>query len=58
MLNADYRKILKHSAIYGVGTALTKAVGFLMIPIYTRYLTPADYGIFELLNLTARVLTM
>lgn len=27
-----------------------------MIPIYTRYLTPADYGILELLDLTVEIL--
>lgn len=43
---------LKHGAIYGLGTVLAKAVGFLMLPIYTRLLTPADYGVLELLSMT------
>ena len=29
-----------------------------MIPIYTHYLTPADYGIYEMLQLTAAIFTM
>ena len=41
-------KILaKHSAVYGLGTILNRVVGFIMITIYTRFLTPADYGILE-----------
>ena len=46
----DLRKIFKHATIYGSGVILSKMVGFLLIPIYTRCLTPKDYGILELLN--------
>jgi len=34
---------------------LARIAGFLMIPIYTRYLTPTDYGTIELLFLTADI---
>jgi len=44
--------LLKHSSIYGIGTVLNKAVAFLMLPLYTRYLTPTDYGIMELIDTT------
>ncbi len=37
---------------------LSKAVGFLMIPVYTHYLTTADYGRLELLDLTATLIAM
>lgn len=42
----------KHSLIYGLGMVLTRAVSFFMLPIYTRYLTPADYGIMALIEMT------
>ena len=38
--------------IYGVGSLLSKAVGFLLIPFYTHYLRPSQYGTLELLDLT------
>lgn len=38
-------EIAKHSAIYTVGNFLTRAMGILLIPLYTRYLTTSDYGI-------------
>jgi O-antigen/teichoic acid export membrane protein len=38
------RKTLSHSAIYGVGMGAQNLVGLVMLPIYTRLLTPADYG--------------
>lgn len=37
---------------------LSKAVGFLMIPVYTHYLSTADYGRLELLDLTATLIAM
>lgn len=46
----EIRFLLKHSSIYGVGNLLSKAVGFLLLPLYTRYLSPVDYGILELIE--------
>jgi O-antigen/teichoic acid export membrane protein len=55
---SEVRTAVKHSFVYGIGSVLTKAVGFLMLPVYTRYLSPTDYGILELLDLTMSVLGM
>jgi O-antigen/teichoic acid export membrane protein len=33
-----------------------KVASFVMLPVYTRYLTPADYGILELLGMTIEVI--
>lgn len=38
-----------HAATYAIGNIVSRLVGFLMLPIYTRYLTPADYGAVGLL---------
>jgi O-antigen/teichoic acid export membrane protein len=35
----------KQSVIYGLGTFLNQGLAFFLIPVYTRYLTPAEYGI-------------
>ncbi len=45
-------KIVQHSSIYAIGTISRQIVSFLMLPIYTRYLTPADYGVVGLLMFT------
>ncbi|MEA1081845.1 oligosaccharide flippase family protein [Marinobacter qingdaonensis] len=42
-------QMVKHSTIYAVGNISRQLVGFLMLPIYTSYLTPADYGVIGLL---------
>jgi O-antigen/teichoic acid export membrane protein len=48
-------RIGRHGLIYGGGVVLSKAVAFLMLPIYTRYLTPADYGVLRLLEMVLEV---
>lgn len=37
-------KALTHSSIYAAGTILRQLAGFIMLPIYTRHLSPEDYG--------------
>ena len=44
------KRLLKHSTIYAAGNIARQLVGFLMLPIYTRFLTPADYGVVGLLT--------
>lgn len=43
------KKMAKHSSIYAIGNISRQLVGFLMLPVYTRYLSPADYGVIGLL---------
>lgn len=51
----EVKSIFSHSMIYGVGNIASKVIGFLMIPVYTRFLTPADYGTIELIDLVLAV---
>lgn len=53
----ELKRFGKHSSIYGIGVVISRAIGFLMIPIYTRYLTPSDYGIIELLDLSFNIIS-
>ncbi|NIN01585.1 MAG: oligosaccharide flippase family protein [candidate division Zixibacteria bacterium] len=52
---AEVKKLVKHSMIYGLGSLLNRLLGFVLLPIYTRYLTPTDYGILSLLVVTGSV---
>ena len=45
----------KHTLIYGVGILANKAVAFVLLPIYTRFLTPEDYGVLQLISLILEV---
>lgn len=44
-------KTVSHTGIYTLGMILRNAVSIVMLPIYTRYLTPEDYGVLELLSM-------
>jgi len=51
------RSTFKHGAVYLIGTVLSRVAGFVMLPVYTRVLTPRDYGVMEMLAYTTDVLT-
>ncbi|SDZ46798.1 Membrane protein involved in the export of O-antigen and teichoic acid [Evansella caseinilytica] len=38
-------KFLKNSILYTIGSMMTPLISFIMLPIYTNYLTPAEYGV-------------
>lgn len=40
------------------GVILSRAVSFIMLPIYTHYLIPGDYGVLELLVMTSEVIAI
>lgn len=39
------REFAKHWFTYGIGSVLGRVAGFVMLPVYTRYLSPEEYGI-------------
>ncbi|MGB2862961.1 MAG: oligosaccharide flippase family protein [Sedimentisphaerales bacterium] len=49
--------LAKTSIVYGTGAILTKAFGFFLIPLYTRYFTVEEYGILALLNIMLQLVT-
>jgi O-antigen/teichoic acid export membrane protein len=51
------KELLRHSAIYGLGTIVARVVAVLLLPLYTRYLSPSDYGLIETLVALSAVLT-
>ncbi|RRD74415.1 lipopolysaccharide biosynthesis protein [Tannerella forsythia] len=44
------RDFFKSSSLYFLGNVLTKLVGFLMLPIFTEYLSPNEYGYYDVAN--------
>jgi O-antigen/teichoic acid export membrane protein len=50
---------LKRDAlIYLLPTLLTRGLGLMLLPVYTRYLGPRDYGLIELLTLAFTLLNL
>ncbi len=48
-LGSQLRRLGRHSAIYGIGGLVSRVIAVLLLPVYTRYLSPADYGQIETL---------
>lgn len=52
------RSLAKGSAVYGLGAIASRFVGLLLLPVYTRLLSPAEYGLLDLLTTTSVLLFM
>lgn len=55
---AELKVVSKHSSIYGLANILNRIVSFLLLPLYTQYLAPADYGTLDLLYFTTAFIGM
>jgi len=51
-------RLSRHSIVYGLGATASRVVAFFLIPVYTRYLTPADYGDLEIFQTTLSILSI
>jgi O-antigen/teichoic acid export membrane protein len=49
-LGRELKGLGKNSLIYGVGGVLNRFIGFLLLPVFTSYLTPKEYGISAMLG--------
>lgn len=47
------RDLASDSATYGLSGVIRQAISFFLLPLYTSYLTPEDYGILALLAIVA-----
>jgi O-antigen/teichoic acid export membrane protein len=55
-LGAQLRRLGKHSVVYGLGGLVSRILAVLLLPLYTRYLSPSDYGKVETLIALTTVL--
>jgi O-antigen/teichoic acid export membrane protein len=56
---AQLQRLARHSAVYGLGGLVSRIVAVFLLPIYTRYLEPADLGaVGVLIALTAVLVTI
>ncbi len=47
-LRTDIFRLGRKSVAYTIGFLATRAISFLLLPLYTNALTPADYGVLTL----------
>ena len=57
MLKQQMARLGKGALIYGVGSLLNRFIGFLLLPVFTSYLTPADFGVSSILSWVAFLIT-
>ncbi len=54
---ANYtKKIVRHSLIFGSGEILSRLIGFILIPLYTRYLPQDKYGALQIFLITSNLI--
>jgi O-antigen/teichoic acid export membrane protein len=51
------RRVFGGASLYSIGEVLVRASGFFLIPVFTRVLSPEDYGIIGYLQVFLQVLT-
>lgn len=49
---SKFKELGSQTIIYGLGDALYKLVSFILLPLYLKYLNPAEYGTIETLMVT------
>ena len=54
-MQLSFRRLSRDTAIYATGMILSRVASFVMLPLYTRVLTTADYGLLQLLDVTVEV---
>ena len=57
-LGTELRRLGSQSVIYGLGGLVSRILAVLLLPLYTHYLSPSDYGRVETLVALTTVLTI
>ncbi|MEW6003087.1 MAG: oligosaccharide flippase family protein [Nitrospirota bacterium] len=55
-MHTEFKRLINHSIVYFAGSTLNKLGVFLLLPIYTQYLTPGEYGVLELVLVTVAIM--
>ncbi|WP_149706255.1 lipopolysaccharide biosynthesis protein [Campylobacter concisus] len=52
------RELLSNSLIYIIGNIMTKGLSIVLLPIYTKYITAEDYGLFDLIFIASNIVNI
>ena len=53
----EWKKFITTSGLYFLGNILPKSFSFLLLPIYTKYLNPSDYGYYDVVIAYLSIIT-
>jgi O-antigen/teichoic acid export membrane protein len=54
---SDLKRFFKHSSIYAIGNIINRIGAFLLLPVYTNYLSVSEYGTLELFYVVMSVVS-
>lgn len=52
------QRFFKDSAVYTIGNILTRGMAIFMLPIYTRLLSPSDYGVIDMISIIGSLINV
>lgn len=52
----NLKYFLKHSAIYSISNIVSKGIGIILLPIYSSFITVAEFGILGILEITIAII--
>jgi len=51
----NFRRLGRNTLIYSAGVFAQRIISVMMLPVYTRVMTPADYGVLDLLQMVTDI---
>ncbi|MCF7813680.1 MAG: oligosaccharide flippase family protein [Candidatus Cloacimonetes bacterium] len=57
-MKSKIKDLFSQTIIYSLGGMSLRLISFLLLPVYLAYLSPADYGVVEIINILISVLTI
>jgi O-antigen/teichoic acid export membrane protein len=48
-MSIEVKRLVNATLVYGIGNIASRFISLLLLPFYTRYLTPSDYGVLAML---------
>ena len=52
----NLKYFLKHSAIYSISNIVSKGIGIILLPIYSSFITVAEFGVLGILEITISII--
>ena len=57
MISYQLKRLVRGSVIYGTGQVLNRFISFLLLPVFTAYLSPQEFGVIAILTMLSGLLS-
>ncbi|MGH7726741.1 MAG: oligosaccharide flippase family protein [Candidatus Eiseniibacteriota bacterium] len=55
MIRESLKRLTRESLIYGLGQTIGRGLQMILVPVFTRVFTPAEYGVVDLMTLVSSI---